>query len=49
MFITLPNKGYKSSDITLAAILGSMKKDNMLKVSPMQIYSRIDIFLIPLL
>lgn len=32
MFITLPNKDYKSSDITLAAILASTKKDNILKV-----------------
>lgn len=32
MFITLPNKDYKSSDITLAAILACTKKDNMLKV-----------------
>lgn len=32
MYITLPNKDYKSSDVTLADILGTMKKTDMLKI-----------------
>lgn len=32
MVITLPNKDYKSCDITLADILGTMKKVDMLKI-----------------